>query len=99
METFNEGRRYICLILIFWCRYHESRSLKEGDTKYDFWYKRGLAMLNINDVSPEDGGQYSCTATNTAGTCSTMGELAVQGTHTVNIWHYSIYQSCEIFKQ
>ena len=62
------------------CRFHERQQLKEGDnTKHDFWYKRGLAMLNINDVTSEDGGQYMCVAANSGGTCSTMGELAVQG--------------------
>ncbi len=36
-------------------------------------------MLNINDVTSEDTGDYTCVATNTVGQCSTMGELHVQG--------------------
>ncbi len=47
--------------------------------KYDFWYKRGLAMLNVYEVTLDDAGQYSCVAVNSLGSCTTMGELHVHG--------------------
>ncbi len=73
MTTDNE------LFCIICCRYHEENRLLEGNPKYSFWFKRGLSMLNINDVTSEDTGDYTCVATNTVGQCSTMGELHVQG--------------------
>ena len=35
-------------------------------------------MLNVNDVTPDDAGQYSCVAKNAVGMASTIGELHVQ---------------------
>ena len=53
--------------------------LDETKSKYDFWCKRGLAMLNINDVTTDDAGQYMCVAKNSVGECFTIGEVNVQG--------------------
>ena len=60
-------------------RYHEDRKLEEGDPKYDFWYKRGLSMLNVNNITVEDEGQYMCVAHNSCGEIFTIGELNVLG--------------------
>ena len=40
-------------------RYHEEDRLLESNPKYDFWFKRGLSMLNVNEVTPDDSGKYS----------------------------------------
>ena len=53
--------------------------MEADNPKYNIWYKHGLAMLNVNEVDPEDSGQYSCIATNRLGSCTTVGELNVQG--------------------
>ena len=39
-------------------RYHEEDRLLESTPKYDFWFKRGLSMLNVNEVTPDDSGKY-----------------------------------------
>ena len=69
-----------CMWNVYISRYHEGELLpvsKGG--KYQAWFKRGLAMLNVNGVNSEDGGQYTCVATNSVGSSSTIGELNVQG--------------------
>ena len=38
-------------------RYHEEDRLIESSPKYDFWFKRGLSMLNVNEVNSEDAGK------------------------------------------
>jgi len=50
-----------------------------SNEKYNFWYKHGLAMLNIHEVEMDDVGQYACVATNRLGSCTTVGELNIQG--------------------
>ena len=60
-------------------RYHEDVELDKTNDKYNFWYKHGLAMLNIHEVEMDDVGQYSCVATNRLGACTTVGELNIQG--------------------
>ena len=62
-----------------WHRFREEYALEKENPKYNIWYKHGLAMLNVNDVDAEDAGQYSCIATNRLGSCTTVGELNVQG--------------------
>lgn len=61
------------------CRFHEETDLDENNSKYTFWCIHGLAMLNINNVDIDDSGQYACVASNRLGTCTTVGELNVQG--------------------
>ena len=80
--TFKISRSYpICALAVLSvrCRFHEEYELEKKEGKYIFWYKHGLAMLNINGVDVEDAGQYSCVATNRLGACTTVGELNVQG--------------------
>ena len=36
-------------------------------------------MLNIHEVDMDDVGQYACVATNRLGSCTTVGELNIQG--------------------
>lgn len=60
-------------------RFHEEYAVDPVNPKYNIWYKHGLAMLNISDVDMEDCGQYSCIATNRLGSCTTVGELNIQG--------------------
>ena len=38
-------------------------------------------MLNILSVDIDDSGQYACVATNRLGSCTTVGELNIQGNH------------------
>src|SRR6218665_1318600 len=72
-------------------RLHEELELDENDSKYVFWYKHGLAMLNISDVDIDDSGQYVCIASNRLGTCTTVGELNVQGSHPFSAYSYSTF--------
>jgi len=44
----------------------------------DLKYKNGVATLSINEVFPEDEGQYVCEATNSMGTAKTMCKLTVK---------------------
>ena len=41
-------------------------------------YKGGIATLAINEVFPEDEGEYTCKATNTMGTAETTCKLTVK---------------------
>jgi hypothetical protein len=44
----------------------------------DLKYKGGVAALTINEVFPEDEGQYVCEATNSMGTAKTTCKLTVK---------------------
>lgn len=44
----------------------------------DLKYKGGIATLAINEVFPEDEGQYTCKATNAMGTAETTCKLTVK---------------------
>jgi len=44
----------------------------------DLKYKNGVATLAINEVFPEDEGQYVCEATNSMGTAKTLCKLTVK---------------------
>ena len=72
--------------------------LDTTNEKYNFWYKHGLAMLNIHEVDMEDVGQYACVATNRLGSCTTVGELNIQGScllhnkNSINITYYYVSQ-------
>jgi hypothetical protein len=44
----------------------------------DLKYKGGVATLTINEVFPEDEGQYVCEATNSMGTAKTTCKLTVK---------------------
>ena len=44
----------------------------------DLKYKNGVATLKINEVFPEDEGEYACTATNSVGSTDTKCKLKVQ---------------------
>ena len=62
-----------------WFRYFEGEELSDRCGKYSFWFKRGLATMSVDRVKPDDSGTYMCVATNSIGSCSTLGELNVQG--------------------
>lgn len=40
-------------------------------------YKNGVASVNINEVFPEDGGKYTCKATNTKGSVETSSKVTI----------------------
>merc|ERR1719411_1738810 len=40
-------------------------------------YKNGVASVTINEVFPEDGGKYTCKATNTKGSVETSSKVTV----------------------
>jgi hypothetical protein len=44
----------------------------------DLKYKKGIATLSINEVFPEDEGEYVCKATNSEGTTETKCKLTVE---------------------
>jgi len=44
----------------------------------DLKYKNGVATLTINEVFPEDEGQYVCEATNSVDTAKTICKLTVK---------------------
>lgn len=44
----------------------------------DLKYKNGVATLRINEVYPEDEGEYVCKATNSIGTSDTRCRLTVK---------------------
>jgi hypothetical protein len=70
----------VCVHIVTLCRrFHEEDELERNNAKYNLWYKHGLAMLNIHEVDIDDVGQYACVATNRLGTCTTVGELNIQG--------------------
>jgi hypothetical protein len=69
------------IVFVFSFRFHEDEEIEKSNQKYNFWYKHGLAMLNILSVDIDDAGQYACVATNRLGSCTTVGELNVQGLH------------------
>lgn len=45
----------------------------------DLKYRSRLATLKINEVFPEDAGEYVCKATNSLGTKETSCKLTVKG--------------------
>jgi hypothetical protein len=44
----------------------------------DLKYKNGIAKLHINEVYPEDEGEYVCKATNSIGTSETSCRLKIK---------------------
>lgn len=44
----------------------------------DLKYKNGIAKLHINEVYPEDEGEYVCIATNSAGKAETKCKLTIR---------------------
>jgi len=40
-------------------------------------YKNGIASVTINEVFPEDGGKYTCKATNTKGSVETSSKVVI----------------------
>lgn len=44
----------------------------------DLKYKNGIAKLHINEVYPEDEGEYVCKATNSVGNAETKCKLTVK---------------------
>lgn len=61
-----------------------SQTLRSSEVM-DLKYKNGLASLVINEVFPEDEGQYTCKATNSVGTTSTSCKLTVKRKHFIFI--------------
>lgn len=41
-------------------------------------YKNGIASLTINEVFPEDDGEYICTATNSIGSTETKSKVTIK---------------------
>jgi len=66
--------------------------LDTKNEKYNFWYKHGLAMMNIHEVEVDDVGQYACVATNRLGSSTTVGELNIQGFHFTRLEIYNKYR-------
>uniref|UniRef100_A0A1Y1MHB7 Ig-like domain-containing protein n=2 Tax=Photinus pyralis TaxID=7054 RepID=A0A1Y1MHB7_PHOPY len=50
----------------------------------DLKYKNGIATLHINEVFPEDEGDYVCKATNSIGTIETQCHLTIKPMSSVN---------------
>lgn len=48
----------------------------------DLKYKNGMATLTINEIFPEDEGEYACLATNSIGSDTTSCKLTVKGKDT-----------------
>lgn len=44
----------------------------------DLKYKNGIATLRINEVYPEDEGEYVCKATNSVGTTETKSKITIK---------------------
>lgn len=44
----------------------------------DLKYKNGIATLHINEVYPEDEGEYACKATNSVGVSETKCQLKIK---------------------
>lgn len=44
----------------------------------DLKYKNGVATLTINEVFPEDEGEYACLATNSIGSDTTSCKLTIK---------------------
>lgn len=57
----------------------------------DLKYKNGIAKLHINEVYPEDEGEYVCKATNSVGASETKCRL------TIRRKYYFIKQFLEIY--
>lgn len=53
----------------------------------DLKYKNGVATLKINEVYPEDEGEYVCKATNSVGSTETKCRLTVQPMANGNVKH------------
>ncbi|XP_025833492.1 twitchin isoform X4 [Agrilus planipennis] len=54
-----------------------SKTLSSSDI-IDLKYKNGIATLHINEVFPEDEGDYTCKATNSLGTVETTCHLTIK---------------------
>jgi hypothetical protein len=62
--------------LIEWL--HNGEKISPSSSRFSAFFSGGRATLKISEVQPEDEGEYSCRASNSAGTESTKASLTVR---------------------
>ena len=62
--------------LLVFCRYREDLEIEAGD-HHKISEEEATFTLTIRDTTVDDDAEYTCTATNTAGSVSTSAELFV----------------------
>ena len=56
------------------------------------------STLNINDIVPNDSGEYVCTAINAAGNDTVSVSLTIYGKHSLIAFHYNCLTSYILLK-
>lgn len=66
-------------------QWYHGKNCIDNDSSYNITYNNGEAILVKTRISPKDEGEYSCVASNVAGSVTTRARMAVKCTYLASL--------------